>query len=1091
MGLTQRVRSLFSQEVRRRGERYAALGAVQLVDYDNGWAEFEVAGSRTSPYFVRFESFADGELALSCTCPHFEGGDYCKHLWAATQFSEERGLFESVSRAQAGSNHTGPAAPRTKSSTWQTLLDRGHAGFSSKADLGTPASSKTHRRVFYLLEVISSLETPVLSLFQQTVRKNGEWGTIKPLKADHRTLDEIDCQEDRVALGVLLGNQVLETHYDSYSYYNNLGRKEPTRVKLVPELYATVIPLLCATGRFVWLLSQQQGLKDAPPLSWEGDAIWKFQMRAKIFGRKPRWNIQGELVQGKQIRPLSDAVHCFSSGLILMDDKLARFEAPKDFRWVEMLRANDDMVVPKKDHGALIGELWRSGEPPEIVGDPSISLPNQLGSPVGRLVVHPQRKPERYSQNRHFYASLGFLYDGLDTTPDGPTQAWLSDDGSRVIRRNVEQESRLVDRLRELQLEPNAQSYLGDRTPGHYQLAPRTFRHAIETLVAENWVVEAEGARIRKSHGMSVSLRSGVDWFDLEGQADFGGTSVELPAILAALQAGEKFVRLDDGSQGMLPEEWLDRYGPIADLSTKQEDGVLRFQPGQALLLDSLLAAHETDVELRVDRKFAGLRKRLRSFAGIQPAKAPKAFHGELRDYQREGLGWLRFLEKFSFGGCLADDMGLGKTVQVLALLADRQRRQPKHSKRRPSLVVAPKSLVHNWRLEAQRFSPNLTVVAYTGTDRKTRVPDFSENNLVLTTYGTLRKDIRHISETTWDYVVLDEAQAIKNAASQSAKACRLLDARHRLALSGTPVENHLGELWSIFEFLNPGFLGKSETLTKLTQSKTEADDSQFEALRKGLAPFLLRRTKKQVLPQLPRKTEQILYCDLPAAQRKQYNQLRDHYRTALSKRIETSGLAKSKIQVLEALLRLRQAACHPGLIDRKQAEKPSAKLDLLITQLREVVGEGHKVLVFSQFTALLAIVKSRLDKAAIIHEYLDGKTHNRQGRIEHFQTDTSCPVFLISLKAGGSGLNLTAADFVFLLDPWWNPAVEAQAIDRVHRIGQTKPVFAYRLIARDTVEEKIIELQARKSKLAEAIISANQSLLKSLSADDLKSLLS
>ena len=318
-----------------------------------------------------------------------------------------------------------------------------------------------------------------------------------------------------------------------------------------------------------------------------------------------------------------------------------------------------------------------------------------------------------------------------------------------------------------------------------------------------------------------------------------------------------------------------------------------------------------------------------------------------------------------------------------------------------------------------------------------------------------------------------------------------MLNARCRLALSGTPVENHLGELWSIFEFLNPGLLGKAKSLTQLAKPGKQADTEQLAALRQGIAPFLLRRTKQQVLPQLPHKTEQELYCDLPPAARKKYNQLRDHYRALLSKKIDETSLAKAKIHVLEALLRLRQAACHPGLIDSREKTKTSAKLSLLMEQLTEVVGEGHKTLVFSQFTTMLDIVRNRLDTAGVSYEYLDGKTRNRQQHVDRFQTDDACQVFLIRLKAGGCGLNLTAADYVYLLDPWWNPAVEAQSIDRVHRIGQSRPVFAYRLIARDTVEEKILELQQSKRELADAIVSANGSLLKQLTAEDLQQLLS
>jgi SNF2 family DNA or RNA helicase len=362
--------------------------------------------------------------------------------------------------------------------------------------------------------------------------------------------------------------------------------------------------------------------------------------------------------------------------------------------------------------------------------------------------------------------------------------------------------------------------------------------------------------------------------------------------------------------------------------------------------------------------------------------------------------------------------------------------------------------------------------------------------DLVLTTYGTLRRDAVELSSIEFDYAILDEAQAIKNSATASAKAARLLNARHRLALSGTPIENHLGELWSLFEFLNPGLLGSARTFQRASAVRTRTDED-LEWLSRALRPFLLRRTKEQVAPELPRRTEQTLQCELEGPQRRHYDELRAHYRETLLARVARDGVNRSKMQILEALLRLRQAACHSGLIDPRRAHESSAKFDVLIPRLGEVIAEGHKALVFSQFTSFLALLRPRLDALGIKYEYLDGRTRQRAERVERFQTDPDCRLFLISLKAGGLGLNLTAAEYVFLLDPWWNPAAEAQAIDRAHRIGQSRHVFAYRLLARDTVEEKVAELQTTKRQLADAILSADAGLVRTLKAEDLELLLS
>jgi SNF2 family DNA or RNA helicase len=607
----------------------------------------------------------------------------------------------------------------------------------------------------------------------------------------------------------------------------------------------------------------------------------------------------------------------------------------------------------------------------------------------------------------------------------------------------------------------------------------------VGTLLQAGWQVEAEGLKIRKPGQLRLSVTSGVDWFDLDGDVDFEGVTASLPEILEALRRGENYIRLGDGTQGLLPEEWLRKLGALTDLG-EAEEGRVRFKPSQAMLLDAMLAAQEN---VSFDRQFAQIRDKLKSFAGVAPAEEPRGFQGQLRDYQKEGLGWLHFLREFRFGGCLADDMGLGKTVQVLALLQSRRLRPPdKDGRRAPSLAVVPRSLIFNWREEAQRFAPRLRVLDYTGIQRRGLLDQPDQYDLIVTTYGTLHRDIARLKDIRFDYAILDEAQAIKNAQSQRAKACRLLQADHRLAMTGTPVENHLGELWSLFEFLNPGMLGRSSVFQDAAK---HVGDGGLDLLRRALAPFMLRRTKQQVLKELPEKSEQTVYCDLEGKQRKQYHDLREYYRASLSKQIEKTGLAKSKIHVLEALLRLRQAACHPGLVDKNLAEESSAKFDVLLEQLNEVVDEGHKALIFSQFTSLLAILRRRLDAEKVVYEYLDGRTRDRQQRVERFQKDPACPLFLISLKAGGHGLNLTAADYVFILDPWWNPAVEAQAIDRTHRIGQTRNVFAYRIIARDTVEEKILELQKSKRDLAEAIISADDNVMRDLTAEDLQILLS
>jgi SNF2 family DNA or RNA helicase len=383
-----------------------------------------------------------------------------------------------------------------------------------------------------------------------------------------------------------------------------------------------------------------------------------------------------------------------------------------------------------------------------------------------------------------------------------------------------------------------------------------------------------------------------------------------------------------------------------------------------------------------------------------------------------------------------------------------------------------------------------MRVLVHSGAERLAPGNHLRDHDLVLCTYGVLRKDALALSRVTFDYVILDEAQAIKTAGSESAKAARVLQARHRLALTGTPVENHLGELGSLLDFLNPGILGVGGLSALGARGSRRVDDETLAVVARSVRPFLLRRTKAQVARELPDRIEQTLACDLQGEQKRLYDELHAHYRASIDKRVRTHGVARSTVYILEALLRLRQAACHPGLIDPKRRCDSSAKLEALLERLEALREQGQKALVFSQFTSLLSIVRERLDERGIVHEYLDGQTRDRAERVARFQSDEGCGVFLISLKAGGLGLNLTAAEYVFLLDPWWNPAVEAQAIDRAHRIGQTRHVVAYRLLARGTVEDKVVELQKQKRELAEALLGGDGASLGGLTREDLATLL-
>jgi superfamily II DNA or RNA helicase len=772
--------------------------------------------------------------------------------------------------------------------------------------------------------------------------------------------------------------------------------------------------------------------------------------------------VSGLLRRGDDERPLQ-APRLLVDRFVFFDSEAARFDAGAGWPWIVDLRRNGELRVPASQANTLLESLVESVPLECCELDAPLRLEVVREAPRPCLLV----KAVRYPSAPRLDCALAYEYGGV-SVPAADARTRIVDlKVRRVIVRDADAESALWQRLREAGISGRREA------PG---IVPRKLPAVVRALLAEGWRVTAEGKLYRSAATLSMQVTSGIDWFDLTGEVDFEGLKAPLPEVLAALARGETTIALGDGGIGLLPEEWLRRYALFGHMGRREATG-LRYERNQLTVLDALLAEERA---AKVDAKFARARERLRAFAGVSPADPPPAFTGRLRPYQRDGLGWLQFLQQFGFGGCLADDMGLGKTVQVLALLAGR-------SACGPTLVVAPRSVVFNWKQEAQRFTPELRVLDHTGAARPKDAAGFADANLVLTTYGTLRRDARLFAACEFDYVVLDEAQAIKNERSESAKAARLLKGAHRLALSGTPVENHLGELWSLFEFLNPGMLGRSAALGAVAAPGSEARASLSRALR----PFLLRRTKEQVLQDLPPKTEQRLACELGSAQRRLYEELRTHYRSTLLGRIERDGIARSKLHILEGLLRLRQVACHPGLVDRKRSGEESAKLETLLPALAEVVAEGHKALVFSQFTSFLDIVERRLDEAGIRYVRLDGRTRDRAARVERFERDAACPVFLVSLKAGGLGLNLTAADYVFILDPWWNPAVEAQAVDRSHRIGQRRPVFAYRLIATGTVEEKVLQLQDAKRALVADLFGEDTGVIRGLDRETLEQLLS
>jgi len=968
MPLATRLAFQFDKRVQIKGSTLYSGRVVKVVDSDARHLFAEVKGSQ--PYDVRL-TYDDGKLLVFCSCPYFADYGQCKHLWAAVIEADRRGALSDALEARhleiedeemdldgegdeadededddpfpgLDSRHYGYTPPRYQPPKppqlppWQEYLGAIQRGLDQRKHQATTLSRDSE--ILYALDVPASKTAGalVLELLSRTRKKNGEWTVPKELRIAPSHVSSLPDPVDAEVIATLFGAA------DPWGYQYASTVSSALRKSLPYILALKLLPIASTTGR---LMMRPETLAVLQPVMWDEGEPWKLWLEVRQDERD-QWNILGSLRRGEERMSLSEPALLLEYGLMAAHGRVARLDHGGAFAWITQLRNLKRIPFPDRERERVLDMILKSPVLPPMELDEALKFEERQASPRMGLRLM-QKRPQWGTE--YYLAHLLVDYGrGWNDSKSEDRGLWMPEE--RVYyRRNAEAERAARENLAALGLKPEGESQM------EWRFSPKSLPRVVRELIHAGWHVEAEGKAFRKPGATRVNVTSGIDWFELHGEVDFGDITASLPELLAASRRGDGMVALGDGTFGLLPEDWMQRFAPLAGLGSREEDH-LRFRRNQAGLLDALLAAQP---QVQVDEMFQRVREQMRSFDGIKAAPQPEGFVGHLRDYQRDGVGWMDFLRDFGFGGCLADDMGVGKTAQVLAVLEGR--RAESHG---PSLVVAPKSLMFNWRDEAVRFTPQLRVLEHTGLARDTAL--IPKHDLILTTYGTLLRDVTHLSEIEFDYVVLDEAQAIKNASTASAKAVRLLRGRHRMVLSGTPIENHLGELWSLFEFLNPGMLGEAKVLKMAGGLGRNPSPEARQLLAQALRPFILRRTKQQVARELPEKTEQTIYCELEGVQKKQYEDLKAHYRQTLLHRVQTQGLGRSKMHVLEALLRLRQAACHPGLLDPKRTGEPSAKLDVLAEQLSEIREEGHKALVFSQFTSLLAIVRKQLDKQGV-----------------------------------------------------------------------------------------------------------------------------
>jgi len=836
---------------------------------------------------------------------------------------------------------------------------------------------------------------------------------------------------------------------------------------------------------FVFYLNGHKPFKTAnlQPVGVSTDQLTPF---FKVVQSKNQYEVRCFVkINGQPVDILNN--ECKSSVLFFYNGNLYLWSRQEDIAIVEKFAVKKKYLIDKDDWSSQL----RSFILP-LTKDYHVEFEQDLIKEIKS--GDPERKLLLQEKGDYLLFQPIFSYKGFETTHGGKDEIIVPDgDKVLIIHRDKEAEADFISKLESLHsqfIHPQGSASLALK--GNDVLRNNwffLFTDAMQEMKVAVYGYDAlKNFRFNTARPQTkIHISGNTDWFDARVDIVFGDQKVTIADVKKALANRQQFVPLTDGTLGVLPEEWVKKYSLLFRVGEGKVNQ-LRLSKYHMSVIDELYEGRdEEELIIHLEKKY----EQLREFKTIKEIPPPPHLDHILRPYQVHGFHWLNYLHEVNWGGILADDMGLGKTVQALSFL----HHYKKTNEKLRALVVCPTTLIFNWENEIKKFTPELTYYIHHGGDRIRNKQALDQYDVIITTYGTLRSDIKLLLEIPFDYVVLDESQAIKNPGSKVTKAACLLHAKHRLCMSGTPLQNNTFDIFAQMNFLNPGMLGSLEFFRQEFAIPIDkfGEPDRKDHLRKLLFPFILRRTKEQVAKDLPEKTETILYCEMEEEQRKVYDAYRNDYRDKILGTIESQGIQRSQLTILQGLMKLRQICDSPAILNETERyPNHSIKLDELAREITENIGD-HKALVFSQFLGMLGLIKEKLKSLNVKFEYFDGSTSapDREKAIRNFQEDDSCRVFLISLKAGGVGLNLTAADYVYIVDPWWNPAVEQQAIDRTHRIGQTKNIFAYRMICKDTIEDKILGLQEKKRVLAKDLIVDDDGFVKSLSREDVEYLFS
>jgi len=1104
-----RLKNDYSYKTLQRGENYfknknvLSIDHLEPLEYAEGFSfSGMVSGSDRNTYTTDVTmQLAQHQLSISsrCSCPV---GLDCKHGIAVLLFFANAMADEDANDADIDVIAKGT----TDVDKWLNVIEQEESSDSAMtiSDTSITRSStpknaaQTH--IVYILNVRNSRykgddQGLYVKPMKARLLKKGGYG--KEYRLHYRDIDDT-YQKTNTSLyvetldeDILMGIQGLAHEEESnyYGYYNEKNYDKAFFLK--GELGELILKQILRTKRSFWQTQRSPVLSDGGQrelfLSWQEQNKTQISMQASC-----ELNFHS-LIKIDKLHYI-DIVHHQCGEIYhasLSIQQIFYFLSAPPILKQEALAASERLLQLLPDADIPLPE-------------PSVeqNLQEIKVTPTPYLFIHAKAMPSQSEEQLTHLASLSFDYDGFSYQAktaydlEKNISIFVKDATRYKLYRDIATEKQAIKQLQNKDFIPFSVAHLCDFMMVSESLYDRVSQwdHFLENSVPQ---LQSEGWEIVIDDSFNLEIETIDDWYAELEQSEEGswfemtlgfelnGKAINMLPLLVNLLAtsndrvelhqslrekSHQLLQLSEHQWVKIPTERilriLDTIVELYDTDSLSADGALHFPKHVGLHYSDLL--NDPSLRWKGADELQALSQKLANFSGIEAVEPPQGLQADLRNYQQEGLNWLQFLRDYQLNAILADDMGLGKTIQALSnLLIEKQSGRAVL----PSLIIAPTSLMSNWKREIERFTPELSVLVLQGMKRKERFAELPEYDVILSTYPLMIHDKAFYEQHEFHYLILDEAQAIKNAKSKTTQIIYALKANHRLCLTGTPIENHLGELWSMYHFLMPGYLGTQQHFTKLFRNPIEkqGDSIRGAQLRKRVQPFMLRRTKDLVAKDLPKKTEIIRTVPIVGKQRDLYETVRLAMDKKVRAEISKKGLARSQIMILDALLKLRQVCCDPQLVQLSKARnvKESAKLSLLMEMLPEMVEEGRKILLFSQFVTMLSIIEEKLQQHKISYSKLTGQTRKREEAINAFQ-EGEAKVFLISLKAGGVGLNLTAADTVIHYDPWWNPAVERQATDRAYRIGQDKPVFVYKLLTEDTVEEKILKLQEKKQALAD-----------------------